>query len=253
MMRFTMALKSLLAALAVTLALVGGAAAKTYVNGIDANYPPFAFVDKTGKPAGFDVESMDWIAKKMGFTVEHRPMDWDGIIPSLLAKKIDMVCSGMSISPERAARVNFSNPYWEVRKYLLVAEKRPLTKDELLQGKKTLGVQGGTNEAELLKEGIGKNGWNYTLKFYDSPPLAIEDLINGRIDGAAIDSAPAEEAIGKGKKPVKVAGEFAAPDDFGVAVRKDDKALLDLINKGYELLKKDPYWETLKARYINAK
>jgi polar amino acid transport system substrate-binding protein len=149
--------------------------------------------------------------------------------------------------------VNFSEPYWTVHKYLLVKNDSTLTSEDLLKGKKTLGVQAGTNEAELLKQQAEKEGWNYVLKFYDSPPLVIEDLINGRIDGAAIDSAPADEAINKGKKPIKVVGEFAEPDDFGVAVRKEDTALLEKINKGYELLKNDPYWEELKAKYIIVK
>ena len=221
-----------------------------YVNGFDANYPPFAFRDKNGAPSGFDIDSMTWIGKKMGFAVEHVSMDWDGIIPSLLAKKIDMVCSGMSISPERRKLVNFSEPYWKVRKYLLVQQGSALTRDDLLNGRKNLGVQAGTNEAELLKEQAEKQGWNYTLKFYESPPLAIEDLLNGRIDGAAIDSAPADEAMNKGKKAIRVVGEFAEPDDFGVAVRKEDAALLEKINKGYELLKADPFWEELQAKYI---
>lgn len=105
--------------LSITLAAPALAAGKHLINGIDANYPPFAYVDETGKPAGFDVDSMNWIAKKMGFTVEHKPMDWDGIIPALLAKKIDMVCSGMSISPERKAQANFSDPYWTIRKIFI--------------------------------------------------------------------------------------------------------------------------------------
>lgn len=51
------------------------AAKKAYVNGIDPDYPPFAYVDeKTGQPAGFDVDSMNWIAKTMGFEVVHKPM-----------------------------------------------------------------------------------------------------------------------------------------------------------------------------------
>lgn len=250
-----MTIRTMVLTLAAALFLTAGSAlaAEKYINGIDANYPPFAFVDKNGKPSGFDVESMDWIAKKMGFTVEHKPMDWDGIIPSLLAKKIDMVCSGMSISPERLERVNFSNPYWNIRKYFLVGKDSALTRDDLLNGKKILGVQAGTNEAEKLKQLAESEGYNYTLRFYESPPLAIEDLINGRIDGAAIDSAPADEAMNKGKKPIKVAGEFADPDDFGVAVRKEDAKLLDTINKGYELLKADPFWEELKNKYINVK
>lgn len=250
-----MTIRTLVLTLAAALFLTAGSAlaAEKYINGIDANYPPFAVIDKNGKPSGFDVESMDWIAKKMGFTIEHQPMDWDGIIPSLLAKKIDMVCSGMSISPERKERVNFSDPYWNIRKYLLVNKDSNLTKEDLMTGKKILGVQAGTNEAEKLKQLAESEGYNYTLKFYESPPLAIEDLINGRIDGAAIDSAPADEAMNKGKKPIKVAGEFADPDDFGVAIRKEDAKLLETINKGYELLKADPFWEELKDKYINVK
>ena len=66
-------------------------AGKKIVNGIDANFPPFAFIDKTGTPSGFDVEAMNWIAKEMGYKVTHQAFDWDGIVTSLLTRKIDMV------------------------------------------------------------------------------------------------------------------------------------------------------------------
>jgi polar amino acid transport system substrate-binding protein len=249
-----MILKSFLYSCAAALVLTAGTAlaANKYINGFDLDgYPPFAFVNEKGEPIGFDVDAMNWIAQKMGFSVEHRPINWNGIIPSLLAGKIDMVCSGMSISPERREQVNFSMPYWKIRKYLLVRQDSALTDADLLRGGKTLGVQSGTNEAEYLKAHYGKDGWNYSLKYYDSAFLAIQDLLNGRIDGAAIDSAPAEEAINKGKKAIRVVGDFAEPDDFGVAVRKEDAALLETINKGYTLLMQDPYWEELKSKYFS--
>ena len=68
--------KILSLALGLALALFAGQAmAKSYVNGIDPNYPPFAYIDeKTGEPAGFDVDSLNWIAKTMGFEVEHKPL-----------------------------------------------------------------------------------------------------------------------------------------------------------------------------------
>ena len=90
-----------LSALLVLSATFAVAAEKVYINGIDANFPPFAFVDKSGVPDGFDVKALDWIAKEMKFKVKHQPMDWDGIIPSLKTKKIDIVASGMSITDER--------------------------------------------------------------------------------------------------------------------------------------------------------
>ena len=101
--------------------LTGAAAAdKVYINGFDAAYPPFTFVDKDGKPAGFDIDGINWIAKEMGFKVKHQPTDWAAIVPSLKAKKIDLIASGMSITPERQAAVNFCEPYWQVIQLLVV-------------------------------------------------------------------------------------------------------------------------------------
>ncbi|MBU2234647.1 MAG: transporter substrate-binding domain-containing protein, partial [Proteobacteria bacterium] len=111
-----------LSALFVMSATFAIAAEKVYINGIDANFPPFAYVDKSGNPDGFDVKALDWIAKEMKFKVKHQPMDWDGIIPSLKAKKIDIVASGMSITDERRKQVNFTIPYWKI-KQVLVAKK----------------------------------------------------------------------------------------------------------------------------------
>ena len=206
--------------LSITLAAPALAAGKHLINGIDANYPPFAYVDETGKPAGFDVDSMNWIAKKMGFTVEHKPMDWDGIIPALLAKKIDMVCSGMSISPERKAQANFSDPYWTIRKIFITKKGSKVTEDQIYNGKIKLGVQRGTNEHEMLQKAQAEKKYNYQLRFYDSGPMAIEDLLNGRIDAIGLDAAPADDAMRKGK-PVQEVGVFGS-DEFGVAIRKDD-------------------------------
>ena len=234
------------------LASVPAFAQKTYVNGIDSNYPPFAYVDeKTGQPAGFDVDAMNWIAKKMGFTVEHKPMDWDGIIPALLAKKIDMVCSGMSISPERKAQANFSDPYWTIRKIFITKKGSKVTEDQIYNGKIKLGVQRGTNEHEMLQKAQAEKKYNYQLRFYDSGPMAIEDLLNGRIDAIGLDAAPAEDAMRKGK-PVQEVGVFGS-DEFGVAIRKDDAETMKLVNEGYKLLKADPYWKELQAKYLGNK
>ena len=106
---------------------------KVYINGFDAAYPPFSFIDKSGKPDGFDVDCINWIAKEMGFKVKHQPTDWAAIVPSLKAKKIDLIASGMSITPERQAAVNFCNPYWQVIQYLVVRNNSNLTVEEALK------------------------------------------------------------------------------------------------------------------------
>jgi len=239
---------SIIASAAVAFGLMAGpAAAQKLVNGIDANFPPFAYVDKSGKPGGFDVDAVDWIAKKMGFEVSHQPVDWDGIIASLLAKKIDLICSGMSITPERAKQVNFTDPYWEVKNVFVTKKDATLTSENLLKGNKKIGVQQGTAEADWLKNNKEKNGWNFTLRYYDSSPMAVEDVLNGRIDGAGMNDAPAKDAATK--KPVKIAGLFGEVNIFGCAVRKEDTALLKKLNDGYKALMADKTWKELIAKY----
>lgn len=233
------------------LAAVPAFAKKSYINGIDPNYPPFAYVDeKTGKPAGFDVDSMDWIAKTMGFEIVHKPMAWDGIIPALIGKQIDMVCSGMSITPERAKMVNFSTPYWTVLRVYAVPSNSTLTKDNILAQKIQLGVQRGTSEANAMKQEQQAKKYPFELRFYDSAPLAIADLLNGRIQAALMDELPADDAISKGRDIKKINSHFK-PDQFGVAIRKEDKELEALVNEGYRRLMADPYWVELQKKYLS--
>ena len=223
-------------------------AAGKIVNGIDANFPPFAFIGKTGKPSGFDVDAMDWIAKDLGMEVSHVPIEWDGIVTSLVTKKIDIIASGMSISPERSKQVNFTMPYWIIKQVFVVKNDSALSVEDVYTQKKTLGVQQGTTEAKWLKEHIAEKGYNVTLRYYNSAPLAVEDLLNGRIDAAAMDEAPANDAASK--KGVKVLGTFGMPEeDFGYAVRKDDTELLEKVNASLKKLMATPYWNELIEKY----
>ncbi len=236
--------------LAAAFLVLGGLAQaeeKVYVNGIDFGFPPFGFVGKDGKPAGFDVESVDWIAKKMGFKVKHQPMDWDGIIPALTAKKIDLIASGMSATAERAKVVAFTIPYYEVTQVLVVKKDQAADLKTLLTSGKKIGVQRGTVTNKLLEELVKKPEYKFELALYDSTDLSMEDVANGRIAGSGMDSTIAAEMV---KKPFKVAGIFDAPPEvYGYAVRKEDKELLDKLNKGLELLMKDPHWAELKKKY----
>jgi polar amino acid transport system substrate-binding protein len=224
---------------------------KVYINGIDANFPPFAFVDKSGNPDGFDVKALDWIAKEMKFKVKHQPMDWDGIIPSLKAKKIDIVASGMSITDERKKEVNFTTAYWKIKQILVAKKDAKLTAEKALADGNKIGVQRGTTEAKWIEENlIKKAGKKFELVQYDSAPLAIEDVINGRIVAAAMDDAPALDAVKK--KPVKILGEFGMKEEeFGYAIRKEDTEFLKKVNEGLKKLIKSPYWAELKKSYID--
>ena len=229
------------------------AAEKTYTNGIDADYPPFAYIDEKGDPTGFDVECLNWIADEMGFEVKHQPTAWDGIVSSLLASKIDMIYSGMSITAERLEKVDFSIPYWEINQSLCVREDSDLNIIAALCGDKyVVGSQRGCTAAMWIEDNLVKTGIlaKDNLKLYEGFSLAVKDLVNGRTDSAMMDDVMVEDAIRKGQ-PVKIVGVIKTGEAYGIAVRKEDTELKAILNEGVKKLKKSSKWDELIIKYFS--
>ncbi|MCF8104680.1 MAG: ABC transporter substrate-binding protein [Desulfohalobiaceae bacterium] len=226
-----------------------GLAGKVYINGIDANYPPFTFINAKGEPDGLDVKAVNWIAEEMGFEVKHQPTEWDAIIPSLRKKKIDFIASGMTVTEERKEAVNFTIPYNETIMVLVAGKDSDLTVEQAMQSGVRWGVQRGTSEAKWIEDNLLQKGKEFELVHYDSAPLAMEDIVNGRIDCAAVSTTSANEIMDKGV-PVKILGKYGQPDDtVAYAVRKEDTELLNMLNKGLKRLMATDYWQELNEKY----
>ncbi|MBR6496929.1 MAG: amino acid ABC transporter substrate-binding protein [Methanomicrobium sp.] len=220
-----------------------------YIIGIDGEYPPYSYVDKDGNAQGFDVESAKWIAEDQGFEVKFQPTAWDGIIPALLAKKIDMVYSGMSITPERAAKVTFSDVYWIVNQGVAVKKGSFITIDDIKNGKAKIGTQRGCTAADWIQENLVDTGIldSSKLVLYDNFPLAITDLENGRIDAAMYDTPVVRKSIER--KDLELLGTIDTGEEYGIAIRNEDKELLEKMNAGLKHLKESPKWAELVAKY----
>ncbi|MBP2133677.1 polar amino acid transport system substrate-binding protein [Methanomicrobium sp. W14] len=220
-----------------------------YIVGIDGDYPPYSYINSDGSAEGFDVDSVKWIADKMGFAVKIKPLAWDGIIPALQAGKIDIVYSGMSITDERLEKVNFSEPYWTVNQAVAVKNGSSVTMDDIKEGKAVIGTQRGCTAAEWITTNLVDTGImpSENLKLYENFPLAVTDLENGRIDAAMYDTPVVIESI-QGKNAVKL-GTIDTDEKYGVAIRKDDTELLYTMNEGLDKLMADPYWQELIDKY----
>jgi len=88
------------------------------VVGMEVAYVPYEFF-KDGEVMGYDVDLTRKFAEKLGVKVTFVDTEWAGIIPALLAKKFDVIISGMTITAERAQKVNFSMPYAEATSVVL--------------------------------------------------------------------------------------------------------------------------------------
>ena len=225
-----------------------------YVVGIDGEYPPYSYIDENGKAVGFDVESIQWIAEQKGFEVEIAPTAWDGIIPALLAGKIDMVYSGMSVTPDREAKVTFSNPYWKVNQGLVGKAGTTATVADFEAGKLVIGVQRSCSADQWMQGEFGQEKYDQMvkdgkIKLYDSFPQSMVALEQGLVECVIFDDVNIETYI-KGNDAFQMIGIIETGEVYAVAMRNEDTELHALINEGLEELMASEKWEELKLKYI---
>lgn len=224
-------------------------AQKSIVIAHDATWPPMEFVDANKNIVGYSVDYCDAIAKEVGITVEHKSVAWDGIFAGLVGRKYDMISSSVSITPERQKKFDFSDPYFEVTQAVILPADASGASLADLKGK-TLGGQIGTTGVFMAKRAEGVN-----TKEYDEIGFAVEALYTGRIDGVICDDAIAADYVLRNKK---YAGKFKLafivksdkPEYYGFVVKKGNKELLDLLNKGIKAVKAKGIEAELRKKWI---
>src|SRR5690606_29843532 len=114
--------KMVLAALLAVAMLAGVAGAQGVLRvGSDVTYPPFEYVDEqTGEFVGFDMDLIREVGRRLGMRVEIINTAWEGIIPGLLSGHYDVIRSAMSITDDRAAAVDFTDPYFATGQVIMV-------------------------------------------------------------------------------------------------------------------------------------
>lgn len=211
-------------------------AAKKLVIGLDDAFPPMGYRDASGKLIGFDVDAAEAVGKRLGITIEWQPTAWDGVIHSLNAKKFDCIWNGMTITPERAKEVAFTKPYIMDGQVAIVRfnEKRFKGIKDLKNVK--VGAQKGSSALSAVKK---LPTAPTELKEYEDNPKALLDLEAGRIDVVVIDNVTGRDFIAKRPGQFKILPGFISKEPFGVAFRKDDKALRAKVQKALDQMVKD--------------
>lgn len=240
--------KFLLSLLAGVVLFSGSAWGRTLVVAQDATWPPMEFVNEKKEIVGFDTDLMKAVAKEAGFKVEFKNVAWDGIFGGLGAGKYDAICSSVTITDERKKSMDFSIPYFKIRQGLVVPKDSTAKTLKDMKGK-TLGAQIGTTGLFAIKKTEG-----VTAKSYDEIGLAMEDLYNGRIDGVVCDDPVA--ALYALQKPeykakLKIAAVLETGDEYyGVAVKKGNTEVLNLINKGIKAVLEKGIDKQLKTKWL---
>jgi len=211
-------------------------------------FVPWVAKDKEGNLIGFEVDVATKVAQDMGVEVEFVPTEWSGIIPALLTGKFDIIIGSMSITAERALKVNFSDPYsWSgidvvVNKNMLpnVTSLEELNKEDVI-----IAVRLGATPAQAAT----KYCPNAELHQFDTDEAVLQDVLNGNAH-AAFSSSPTPAFWATDYPDVlyrPLGGEMLMMQPAGFALRKGDPDALNFFNAwilvNQEWLKeREAYW-----------
>ncbi len=187
--------------------------------GIEAKYAPFESITPAGEFEGFDVDLAREIGKSLGRPVEFRDMGFDSLIPELQAGRIDMICSGMSYTAERAEVVDFTRPYAQSPMSVLVNVERTagLTKaSELDDPRRVIAVQRGTTGEKKARAAFP------TAQFrdFDVEVDAGTEVGTGRADAFVYDYLSVAKYAKQYPAATRVLPESLGTEDYCIAVAK---------------------------------
>lgn len=224
------------------------AGAKVLKVGAEATFPPFEFQDEKSKEyVGFDVDLMKAIGKQMGVEVQIVNTAFDGLIPALEGGQIDVIASAMTITDERAKKVNFSKPYYQAGLSIVVkADDNTIKSFKDLEGKR-IAVQIGTTgalQASKIKDA--------KVREFNNASEAYLELKAGGAD-AVVNDLPVNQYFlvkSGGSKEAKLAGEVLDAEEYGIAVAKKNTELAGKINKALDELKQNGEYAKIYEKWF---
>ena len=214
----------------------------------DATYPPMEYINENKEIVGFAIDVFNAIAKAADFEIDVRNAAWDGIFAGLAGGNYDAVISSVTITEERKQAMDFSMPYLNAGQILVVPEatNNILTLNDA-KGM-NVGAQIGTTGAFAIQKVEG-----VVIKTYDEIGLAMADLANGKLAAVVTDTPIATDFAltnPKYKETLKIAGEPFTEEYYGIAVKKGNQELLELINRGLNSIKTSGELDQLIAKWI---
>ena len=245
-------IKTIFGAAALALAAHMAQAAELKVSISAEPYPPFFEKQADGKWKGFEVDLANKICAEIKAQCKIVELAWDGLIPALKSKKIDLIFSSMSITPERSKVIAFSVPYYYTdAEFVAPKSSKVVTSPAGLKGK-ILGVQSSTTHADFAKKYYANTA---TVKYYNTQDELNADMVAGRVDIMLLDALPAQDFLAT-KPAAALEGKGYAPKDplfgpgVGAGMRKEDKDLKAQVDAAIKKMYASGEFDALQKQYF---
>jgi hypothetical protein len=161
--------------------------------------------------------------------------------------------SAISVTSERQAVMDFTNPYYFGMDAVLAGQNSSIASITTIQqmAPYRVGVQSGSVYQALLKSNLVDTGLMPAGNLYSYPRVdqAINDLRAGLIDLVMLDGQPAQDFAAQGG--VKIVGGGINTESYAIAMCKDSGDLLKNINRALDDLNKQGAVTLLSQMYLN--
>jgi glutamate transport system substrate-binding protein len=192
--------------------------------------------------SGFDVDVATYVAGQLGCSPDK--IEWKES-PSAQREtliqngQVSFIAATYSITDARKEKVAFAGPYLTTGQSLLVkADNTDITGPESLQNNKKLCSVSGSTPAQRVKDQYP----GVQLQKYDTYSACVEALKNGVIDAVTTDEVILAGYAAQSPGTLKIVGQPFSTENYGIGLKKDDKALLDKINAALVKMEKDGDW-----------
>lgn len=235
------------AALAIALVFNVAARAEDLIVATDTAFVPFEF--KQGDAyVGFDIDLWDAIAKDLGVAYKLQPMDFNGIIPALQTKQVDVGLAGITIKDERKKVIDFSDGYYDSGFLLMVPLNSPIKGVDDLKGK-TVAIKTGTSAADYAKA----NFKGSELRQFPNVDNAYLEVVAGNADAAMHDTPNVLYYIKtQGAGRVKTVGAQMMAQQYGIAFPKGSD-LVAKVNASLAKLKSNGVYDSIYEKWFGVK
>ena len=215
----------------------------TILIGTEGAFAPFNYFE--GKTlTGFEIHVANAVVAKMNLKPKWLTLPFDSLLAALNQDRFDFVIASHGVTAERAKAVDFSNPHYCTGGVIVYKGAGPKTAADLTG--KVVAVQVGTSYLDHVQQIKGIKD----IKTFPKDTDALQNLMSGRVDAWVSDRFVAMDAIKANKDAGLKAGELIFQEKIAMAVKKDNKSVLDALNVALAAVVKDGTYKKISEKWF---
>jgi polar amino acid transport system substrate-binding protein len=216
--------------------------------GLDASFPPFETVDEQGQIVGLDVDLAREIAADLGVEVELVNIGFDGLYDALLARRVDIIISGLPYDPRWTGDVGYSHNYFNAGQVLMARRDDPTIETVADLAGRAVAVEWGS-QADMEGRRLAEELADVTLLRQPTAAGALAALTAGQADAAIVDGVSAHSPAAGDLRLVA----YLTDEWYAAAVHLESRELLAAVNDTLARLEESGEMAELQARWLGGR